>query len=517
MIIPHANTVEKLAALFVLFLACTTPLLSQKVGIGTLSPLTLLHVDAGESATHGFLFQGNYQAGATVPDLYGSSRLTFFPGKGAFRAGRVTGVQWNNDNTGYYSSAFGVNTIASSDYSFAGGYGTLASGAASFSFGSENQAIGSNSLALGYSNRASGWMSSVLGFYNISKGFSSTVIGVYNDSILVTNENFFNPATPLFIIGNGISEGNRKNALVVRHDGHVGIGTNTPGTFLHVDVGAKIHDGMIVEGDWDLSATVPNLGSGNRMTYHPGKGAFKAGGVFGNKWDDINTGEYSISLGVSNASFGDFSFAAGSNSHAGGEWSSVIGQNCAAFGDASIAFGTETRARGNRSTSFGFKTISKSYGEFVIGRFNDTLLATQINSLTWEDNDALFVAGNGNSEGLRNNALVIYKNGNTDIDGYTQLGSNSPSIKMKKLTGTSSATQNTWVNIAHGLTLSKIISVNIIMNIPGFVNIPPSYTFHTGYQYDYQISPTNIVVLNSPTNSSNILSKAFTVHIVYEE
>jgi hypothetical protein len=138
------------------------------------------------------------------------------------------------------------------------------------------------------------------------------------------------------------------------------------------------------------------------------------------------------------------------------------------------------------------------------------------------DATPLFIVGNGESEGLRNNALVIYKSGNADIDGYTRLGdstttSNVPRIKMKKLTGTSAATQNAWTNIAHGLTMSKILSVNIIMSIPGFVNLPPSYTYQTGYEYQYQVAASNIVVINSATNSSNILSKTFTILIVYEE
>jgi len=88
---------------------------------------------------------------------------------------------------------------------------------------------------------------------------------------------------------------------------------------------------------------------------------------------------------------------------------------------------------------------------------------------------------------------------------------------MKKLTGVSKPTQNDWTNVPHGLTLSKIISVNIIMAVTNWVNIPPSYTYHPGFQYDYQVAPADIVVINSATNSANILSMPFTVLIVYEE
>ena len=66
-----------------------------------------------------------------------------------------------------------------------------------------------------------------------------------------------------------------------------------------------------------------------------------------------------------------------------------------------------------------------------------------------------------------------------------------PKIKMKKLTGISQATQGTWTNVAHNLNQSKILSVDIIMSIPAFVNLPPNYTFQAGYEYQYQISSTN--------------------------
>lgn len=122
--------------------------------------------------------------------------------------------------------------------------------------------------------------------------------------------------------------------------------------------------------------------------------------------------------------------------------------------------------------------------------------------------------------GNLSNAVVVYKNGNTDINGFTSLGKSpeaASAIKMKKLTGVSAGAQNTWVNIAHGFALSKIFSVNIILNIPGFVNIPLAYTYQAGYEYQYQVAASNIVVININGNSANILNKNFTILITYEE
>lgn len=58
--------------------------------------------------------------------------------KKAFRAGETTGTQWDIANTGNYSAAFGLNTIASGSNSFAGGNTSTASGIDSFSFGNNN-------------------------------------------------------------------------------------------------------------------------------------------------------------------------------------------------------------------------------------------------------------------------------------------------------------------------------------------------------------------------------------------
>ena len=93
---------------------------AQNVGIGTTAPNpgALLHVNLGTSTTKGFLVSGTY-TGGTVPDLGAGARLMFYPGKLAFRAGNVTGTQWDNSNVGTSSVALGYNAIASNENSFA--------------------------------------------------------------------------------------------------------------------------------------------------------------------------------------------------------------------------------------------------------------------------------------------------------------------------------------------------------------------------------------------------------------
>ena len=124
--------------------------LYAQVGIGTATPnvASLLHVDVGISTTKGLLVTGTYNASATVPNLGAGSRLMFYPGKAAFRAGFGEGTRWDDANVGLYSVATGDYTIASGDYSTALGFGSTASGTGSTAMGG-GVASGDLSTAIG--------------------------------------------------------------------------------------------------------------------------------------------------------------------------------------------------------------------------------------------------------------------------------------------------------------------------------------------------------------------------------
>ncbi|HEX2188965.1 MAG TPA: tail fiber domain-containing protein [Longimicrobiaceae bacterium] len=78
------------------------------------------------------------------------TRLMWYPGKGAFRAGRVNGTQWNDSNVGMYSVALGFNSRASGDNTFAAGPGSTASQGSAVAIGENNTANSYASVALGY-------------------------------------------------------------------------------------------------------------------------------------------------------------------------------------------------------------------------------------------------------------------------------------------------------------------------------------------------------------------------------
>ncbi|MBA2250714.1 MAG: hypothetical protein H0W12_11055, partial [Chitinophagaceae bacterium] len=140
---------------------------AQSVGInstGAISnPTAMLHVDVGTSSTKGLLVTGTATYPAYVPNLGAGSRLMFYPGKSAFRAGIVYGTQWDDANVGYYSSAMGSNTTAS--------------GSSCTAMGSNTTAGGSSSTAMGIGTNASGDYSTAMGNSTIANGILSTAMG----------------------------------------------------------------------------------------------------------------------------------------------------------------------------------------------------------------------------------------------------------------------------------------------------------------------------------------------------
>jgi hypothetical protein len=160
-----------------------------RLGINTADALPRTTLELGDDGA--ILARGTYQAGWIEPNLGAGTRMLWYPRKAAFRAGTVSGTQWNQANTGAVSFATGYNTIASGDYSTAMGESTTA------------QALGSV----------------VIGRWNIISG--DTDAWLAND--------------PLFVIGNGTSAAARSNALTVLKDGKVGIGTVKPLSYLHVN------------------------------------------------------------------------------------------------------------------------------------------------------------------------------------------------------------------------------------------------------------------------------------------
>ena len=101
-------------------------------------------------ANNGFYINGSSRG--LIPVEGPGTRLMFYPGKAAFRAGAIEGSQWDNTHIGHNSAATGLNTIASGDSSTSFGKETIASGPSSHAEGSHTVASGDSESCWGTSH-----------------------------------------------------------------------------------------------------------------------------------------------------------------------------------------------------------------------------------------------------------------------------------------------------------------------------------------------------------------------------
>ena len=159
------------------------------------------------------LSRGVIDSGADLVASGAGTRLIWWPKRAAFRAGGVSGDQWDakpgTDNIGLYSIAMGYNPIAT--------------GAMSTAMGSDITASGNDSVAIGDNLITAGTASIALGS-NItvnSDGHYSIAIG---HNLVITNDN-------AILIGSGVDDSNRlgngiKDSLMI------GFGGTTPVFFV---------------------------------------------------------------------------------------------------------------------------------------------------------------------------------------------------------------------------------------------------------------------------------------------
>ncbi|MDI6856602.1 MAG: hypothetical protein QMD21_07475, partial [Candidatus Thermoplasmatota archaeon] len=299
--------------------------------------------------------------------------------KAAFRAGRVTGTQWNDANIGYYSTAMGYDTIAFGSYSTAMGYNTLAGG--------------SYSTAMGRNTRA-------IGHYSTAMGYGIEVQGNYSVAIALNDQT-----------GTVVSQSNTMSIM----GGNVGIGTTDPRTRLELG-----DDGAILAiGTYNSGWTEPDLGSGTRLLWYPRKAAFRAGRVTGTQWNDANIGSYSTAMGYNTTASGRSSTAIGYGTTASGWYSTAMGLETTASGWYSTAMGVRTTASGFYSTAMG-RGI-RAEGEYSVA----IALNDQTGTAVSQHNTMSIMGGNvgiGTTDPGTNRLKV---DGNTEITGNLNVGGTS--------------------------------------------------------------------------------------------
>ncbi len=139
--------------------------------------------------------------------------------------------------TGNFSTALGYSTTASGDISTTMGIGTVASGLRSIAMGDGSIASGIRSIAIGVGTTASGLRSTAMGTSSAALGSASLVagescvassaleivLGSYNTLYTPNSATEFDESDRLFVVGNGLNNTNRSNALTIYKSGLMNI------------------------------------------------------------------------------------------------------------------------------------------------------------------------------------------------------------------------------------------------------------------------------------------------------
>ncbi len=333
-------------------------------------------------------------------------RILWYPRKEAFLAGRV--LVESPDSVGLNSLSIGYETKAIGQWSTAMGFKSVAAQNYSMAMGMRARAEGLNSFALGYRCKALREGSYAFGNKVIASGVGSFAFGApgvdmsgdVTDNLTIASGNYS------FAFGLGT----HSMAL-----GSMAMGANnTADGFFSVALGANNRS----SGNGAVALGLGSIASGDN--------SFAMG-------DNTTASGYaSIAMGEHSLASKNYSFAVGFQASATGENAIALGHITTASGDFSLAAGAGSEAAGKQSVAFGgyakadlsmalgYGTVANSYASLVLGRYNYDQTGNtdeQVSPVNWVYTDPILVVGNGTSNEDRNNALILYKNGDLTISG----------------------------------------------------------------------------------------------------
>lgn len=333
-------------------------------------------------------------------------------------------------------------------------------------------------------------------------------------------------------------------------------------------------------------------GAGPKMIWYANNdGAFRSGYIsdlFGNEstyWNPSNVGNISTAFGINNLgsgftsmSWGAFNSSTGSNSTTWGQYNMATSFSETVFGrfaiesskqmqgswdgdDQLVAIGNGTGFddRNNALTLLknGRTGINHPLPEAMlhidsVGTPGERtiLLALSANnskrpSIQFSENyraggptSGMSIEYDGIMSGTENRinindtnsdpVLTVKNDGDTEIKGFTKLGTQAPAIKFKKIETTQSLSTGLSVVLNHGLAGAKILDISAIMRVAEVIGqstvnyiIPansPYPTVHNSISdYEYAVYGDDNLIYFRAIGDSAVGNKNITVTIMYEE
>lgn len=491
---------------------------------------------------------------------------------------RENAVGTNNVAIGQYSQNHNLesNNTSIGAFSMAGfnnsGTSNTAIGvfSASYLIGNENVAIGNSSLyaVLGNNNTAIGANSGL----NVGNGSRNTFVGYESGAgyFIPMEPQSVSPDSANVFIGyksGKYESGSNKlyiansetlNPLIwgdfnlgkLNFNGNVGIGTNDPQTKLQVNDGAirlfNSFDNKSWDWNYDVSgdyAFFDEFGVSRKLYIPTGQNTRLGIGIIPAQYTNLHVKSiYTDALmqlegnstpsgtGLSLGSNQYDSFIKQGNSN--GKFRLKHGNNdvITIWSDSRVALNMQTPppfALGNslevydplssNSSSVLISTQTWATGAYAVlglGDSNHQIKAIHGSGMEIKDINKIKLVGGNVGIGTANPDAKLL------VDGYTKLGSDAPAIKLKKLTTTTGSDDgaNGKVVISTGVTASKIIGIQILVEYSSGQYVPNSYKKNGGYEFNFATNNLNEIELyNIGGNSFNIYSKTTKILITYEE
>lgn len=463
---------------------------------------------------------------------------------------------YTNKTDGTGNTAVGTMSMSPSIYSSASGNYNTAVGMHSL----KNNRTGSGAVAIGYQTAYSDTAAEgiiAIGRSALFNNINKTGNLAIGDSTLFNNStgaSGTSQATNNLAIGDKALKSNTtgyNNVAIGRHS----LINNTVGTN-NIAIGTdalfsnQANSRNIVIGDSSMYKTgeltypepvlseksVDNIVLGRKSLYQ-GHKVFKNISIgnytnYNGEWAERNvtigdSAMYNNYEGADNVAIGNNSMNGGPNARYNYSGGNV------AIGSFSLYNSGDPYFNSGHNTAIGYYSGYSNHGDAFSERTGNVFLgnlsgffAQSANKLYIENTNAdslsALIYGDFAADSLLLNAKTVVRN-NAVVKGYTKLGgygTEVPSIKMKKITGTGPAV-NGNLTVAHGLDASKIISVQIFMQYGAAPTptkvLPPGYTLIAGYEYQFEIDGANILITNKGLNSANIGNKPFRIFITYEE